>query len=95
MFFYVYYLFFVNYFLQPYLISFFQYCPTALNACGCFPEKATKVKISLVKGHGLVMMQQLQAGAEKVFQAMHKWLEANYHAEIKRLNVFYFSVYLC
>lgn len=55
-----------------------------LHACVCFPENAAKVRIALVKGHGLVTLQSLQSRAEQTFSSMKKWLETHYLAEMKR-----------
>uniref|UniRef100_A0A3B4YRE5 Sperm flagellar 2 n=1 Tax=Seriola lalandi dorsalis TaxID=1841481 RepID=A0A3B4YRE5_SERLL len=52
----------------------------------CFPENAAKVRIALVKGHGLVMVQSLQSRAEQAFSDMEKWLEAHYLAEVKSID---------
>lgn len=55
-----------------------------LHACVCFPENAAKVRIALVKGHGLVMVHSLQSRAEQTLSNMQKCLEAHYVAEMKR-----------
>ncbi|XP_023257460.1 sperm flagellar protein 2-like [Seriola lalandi dorsalis] len=49
-------------------------------------ENAAKVRIALVKGHGLVMVQSLQSRAEQAFSDMEKWLEAHYLAEVKSID---------
>ncbi|XP_050931257.1 sperm flagellar protein 2 [Lates calcarifer] len=49
-------------------------------------ENAAKARISLVKGHGLVMVQTLQSRAEEAFSNMEKWLEAHYLAEMKSID---------
>lgn len=48
------------------------------------PENAAKVRIALVKGHGLVMVQSLQSRAQEASSDMQKWFEAHYLAEMKR-----------
>uniref|UniRef100_A0A3P8TMZ8 Sperm flagellar 2 n=1 Tax=Amphiprion percula TaxID=161767 RepID=A0A3P8TMZ8_AMPPE len=47
-------------------------------------RNAAKVRLALVKGHGLVMVHSLQSRAEQTFSSMQKWLEAHYLAEMKR-----------
>ncbi|XP_008292289.1 sperm flagellar protein 2 [Stegastes partitus] len=54
----------------------------ALNA----EENAAKVRIALVKGHGLVMLHSLQSRAEQAFSSMEKWLAARYLAEMKSID---------
>ncbi|XP_071339395.1 sperm flagellar protein 2 [Trachinotus anak] len=49
-------------------------------------ENAAKVRIALVKGHGLVMVQSLQSRAEQTFSDVEKWLEAHYLAEMKSID---------
>ncbi|XP_047185286.1 sperm flagellar protein 2 isoform X2 [Scophthalmus maximus] len=49
-------------------------------------ENATKVRIELVKGHGLMMMQRLQSKAEQAFGDMEKWLEAHFLSEMKSID---------
>ncbi|XP_070760798.1 sperm flagellar protein 2 [Enoplosus armatus] len=49
-------------------------------------ENAAKVRIALVKGHGLVMLHSLQSRAEQTFSSMEKWLEAHYLAEVKSID---------
>uniref|UniRef100_A0A4W6C6C9 Sperm flagellar 2 n=1 Tax=Lates calcarifer TaxID=8187 RepID=A0A4W6C6C9_LATCA len=49
-------------------------------------KNAAKARISLVKGHGLVMVQTLQSRAEEAFSNMEKWLEAHYLAEMKSID---------
>ncbi|XP_019954652.1 sperm flagellar protein 2 isoform X2 [Paralichthys olivaceus] len=49
-------------------------------------ENAAKVRIALVKGHGLVMVQTMQNRAEQVFSKMEKWLEAYYLSEMKSID---------
>ncbi|XP_026198060.1 sperm flagellar protein 2 isoform X2 [Anabas testudineus] len=51
-------------------------------------ENAAKVRIALVKGHGLVRVQSLQNKAEQTFSNMEKWLEAHYLAEMKSIDQF-------
>lgn len=58
-----------------------------LYACVWCPENAAKVRIALVKGHGLVRVQSLQNKAEQTFSNMEKWLEAHYLAEMKRYGI--------
>uniref|UniRef100_A0A8D2ZVW4 Calponin-homology (CH) domain-containing protein n=1 Tax=Scophthalmus maximus TaxID=52904 RepID=A0A8D2ZVW4_SCOMX len=60
-------------------------------ACVCvlvcvLSENATKVRIELVKGHGLMMMQRLQSKAEQAFGDMEKWLEAHFLSEMKSID---------
>lgn len=55
-------------------------------------ENATKVRIELVKGHGLMMMQRLQSKAEQAFGDMEKWLEAHFLSEMKRYVVDKYTV---
>lgn len=50
----------------------------------CFSENASKVRIALVKGHGLMMVQSLQSRAEQTLSCMQTWLEEHYLAEMKR-----------
>lgn len=61
----------------------------SLHAYVCFPENAAKVRIALVKSHGLVMLNSLQSRAEETFSSMQKWLEAHYLAEMKRYGFLY------
>ncbi|XP_038559482.1 LOW QUALITY PROTEIN: sperm flagellar protein 2 [Micropterus salmoides] len=49
-------------------------------------ENAAKVRIALVKGHGLVTLQSLQSRAEQTFSSMKKWLETHYLAEMKSID---------
>ncbi|XP_059193847.1 sperm flagellar protein 2 isoform X2 [Centropristis striata] len=49
-------------------------------------ENAAKVRIALVKGHGLVMVQSLQSRAEQTLSSMEKWLETHYLAEMKSID---------
>ncbi|KAM7391379.1 hypothetical protein PAMP_022074 [Pampus punctatissimus] len=49
-------------------------------------EHAEKVRIALVKGHGLLLVQSLQSRAEQTFSSMEKWLEAHYIAEMKSID---------
>ncbi|KAM7415966.1 hypothetical protein PAMA_018166 [Pampus argenteus] len=49
-------------------------------------EHAEKVRIALVKGHGLLLLQSLQSRAEQTFSSMEKWLEAHYIAEMKSID---------
>uniref|UniRef100_A0A7N6BY34 Calponin-homology (CH) domain-containing protein n=1 Tax=Anabas testudineus TaxID=64144 RepID=A0A7N6BY34_ANATE len=51
-------------------------------------KNAAKVRIALVKGHGLVRVQSLQNKAEQTFSNMEKWLEAHYLAEMKSIDQF-------
>ncbi|KAE8286044.1 Sperm flagellar protein 2 Protein KPL2 [Larimichthys crocea] len=46
----------------------------------------TKMRIALVKGHGLAMVDSLQSRAEQTSDSMWKWSEANYLAEIKSID---------
>lgn len=48
------------------------------------PENAAKVRIALVKGHGLLMVRTLQSRAEETFANMQNLLEAHYLAKMKR-----------
>ncbi|XP_042344383.1 sperm flagellar protein 2 [Plectropomus leopardus] len=47
---------------------------------------AAKVRIALVKGHGLVMVHSLQSRAGETLRSMQKWLEAHYLAEMKSID---------
>ncbi|XP_040898495.1 sperm flagellar protein 2 [Toxotes jaculatrix] len=49
-------------------------------------ENAAKMRIALIKGHGLAIVQTLQSRAEQVFSSMEKWLEAHYLAEMKSID---------
>ncbi|XP_044053847.1 sperm flagellar protein 2 isoform X2 [Siniperca chuatsi] len=49
-------------------------------------ENAAKVRIALVKGHGLVMLHSLQSRAEQTFSSMETWLEAHYLAEMESID---------
>ncbi|XP_041793355.1 sperm flagellar protein 2 [Chelmon rostratus] len=49
-------------------------------------ENAAKVRIALLKGHGLAMVQSLQSRAEENLSSMKKWLEAHYLAEMKSID---------
>lgn len=60
------------------------YGSPVLHAFVCFSENAAKVRIALVKGHGLVMVRSLQSRAEQTLSCMQKWLEEHYLAEMKR-----------
>ncbi|TKS78293.1 Sperm flagellar protein 2 [Collichthys lucidus] len=46
----------------------------------------TKMRIALLKGHGLAMVHSLQSRAEETSDSMQKWLEANYIAEMKSIE---------
>lgn len=59
-----------------------------------FPENAAKVRIALVKGHGVVMVQSLQGRAQEASSDMQKWLEAHYLAEMKRYGGIH-SPFMC
>uniref|UniRef100_A0A3B5AP37 Sperm flagellar 2 n=1 Tax=Stegastes partitus TaxID=144197 RepID=A0A3B5AP37_9TELE len=56
-------------------------------------QNAAKVRIALVKGHGLVMLHSLQSRAEQAFSSMEKWLAARYLAEMKRYGSVYDHVW--
>lgn len=62
--------------------------------CVCFPENAAKVRIALVKGHGLVTVHSLQSRAEQTLSCMQKWLEEHYLAEMKRCDTVWVWVHL-
>ncbi|XP_049907303.1 sperm flagellar protein 2 isoform X2 [Epinephelus moara] len=47
---------------------------------------AAKVRIALLKGHGLVMVHSLQSRAEEALSSMKRWLEAHYLAEMKSID---------
>ncbi|XP_034728689.1 sperm flagellar protein 2 isoform X2 [Etheostoma cragini] len=49
-------------------------------------EKTAKLRIALVKGHGLVMVHSLQSRAEETLSTMEKWLEAHYLADMKSID---------
>ncbi|XP_029019066.1 sperm flagellar protein 2 isoform X3 [Betta splendens] len=49
-------------------------------------EKAAKVRIALVKGHGLQMVHTLESRAEQTFTNMQSLLEAHYLAEMKSID---------
>ncbi|KAK5870948.1 hypothetical protein PBY51_003853 [Eleginops maclovinus] len=49
-------------------------------------ENAAKVRIALVKGHGLRTVQSLQCGAEQTSSNMEKWLETHYLAGMKSID---------
>ncbi|XP_030271688.1 sperm flagellar protein 2 isoform X2 [Sparus aurata] len=49
-------------------------------------ENAAKVRIALVKGHGLVMVHSLQSRVEQTLSSMQKCLEAHYVAEMKSIE---------
>ncbi|KAM9360630.1 sperm flagellar protein 2 [Symphorus nematophorus] len=49
-------------------------------------ENAANVRITLVKGHGLVMVLSLHSRAEQTSSSMEKWLEAHYLAEMKSIE---------
>uniref|UniRef100_A0A3Q3FE34 Sperm flagellar 2 n=1 Tax=Labrus bergylta TaxID=56723 RepID=A0A3Q3FE34_9LABR len=62
-------------------------CPSIfLHACVCFPENSAKVRIALLKGHGLVMLHSLHNRAEQTASSMEKWLQAHYIAEMKSID---------
>lgn len=58
--------------------------PVYLYAFVCFSENAAKVRIALVKSHGLMMVNSLQSRAEQTLSCMQTWLEEHYLAEMKR-----------
>uniref|UniRef100_A0A3Q3KDJ1 Calponin-homology (CH) domain-containing protein n=1 Tax=Monopterus albus TaxID=43700 RepID=A0A3Q3KDJ1_MONAL len=82
-----------------YTCLYLQLC-TSMHMCMCMymiyiyllycillcPENAVKVRIALVKGHGLVMVHSLHSRAEQTFSSMEKWLEAQYLAEMKSID---------
>uniref|UniRef100_A0A3Q3M832 Sperm flagellar 2 n=1 Tax=Mastacembelus armatus TaxID=205130 RepID=A0A3Q3M832_9TELE len=47
---------------------------------------AAKVRIAVVKGHGLKMLHSLKSRAEQTFSSMEEWLEAHYLAEMKGID---------
>ncbi|XP_058493241.1 sperm flagellar protein 2 isoform X1 [Solea solea] len=49
-------------------------------------ENAAKVRIALVKGHGVANVKHLQSRAHKAFSDMDTWLKEYYHAEVKSIN---------
>ncbi|XP_077377260.1 sperm flagellar protein 2 isoform X2 [Festucalex cinctus] len=49
-------------------------------------ESASKVRIQLVKGHGLVLINSLQSRAEQIFSDMRDRLEAHYVAQMKSID---------
>ncbi|XP_072242958.1 sperm flagellar protein 2-like [Leuresthes tenuis] len=49
-------------------------------------ENVAKVRIELVKGHGLMMVHSLQRRAQETFSNMDKWLQARYLAEMKCID---------
>ncbi|XP_068167289.1 sperm flagellar protein 2 [Antennarius striatus] len=49
-------------------------------------ENAAKVRITLVKGHGLAMVQSLKIRAEKTSSCTQKWLEEHYVAEMQSIE---------
>ncbi|XP_074526408.1 sperm flagellar protein 2 isoform X2 [Halichoeres trimaculatus] len=49
-------------------------------------ENAAKVRIALVKGHGLVVLHSLHSRAEQTFSSMEKWLQAHFVAEMKSID---------
>ncbi|XP_070819976.1 sperm flagellar protein 2 [Chaetodon trifascialis] len=49
-------------------------------------ENAAKVRLALVKGHGLAMVHSLQSRAEEILRSMEKWLEVHYLAEMKSID---------
>lgn len=58
-------------------------CAPQLHLCVC-PENAAKLRIALVKSHGLMMVKSLNGKVEQTSRPMQKWLEEHYHAEMKR-----------
>ncbi|KAM9858603.1 sperm flagellar protein 2 [Aulostomus maculatus] len=49
-------------------------------------EHATKVRIKLVKGHGLVLVHSMQSRAEQILSDLKKSLETRYLAEMKSID---------
>ncbi|XP_028312903.1 sperm flagellar protein 2 isoform X3 [Gouania willdenowi] len=49
-------------------------------------ESAAKVRIALVKGHGLVMVRSLQSGVDECFGSMEKMLQEGYLTEMKSID---------
>ncbi|XP_029999221.1 sperm flagellar protein 2 [Sphaeramia orbicularis] len=49
-------------------------------------ERAAKVRIALVKGHGLAMVQSLKNSAEQTSSSMKQWLEARFVTEMKSID---------
>ncbi|XP_062240685.1 sperm flagellar protein 2 [Platichthys flesus] len=49
-------------------------------------ENAAKVRLVLVKGRGLFVVQRLQSTTEQVFSDMEKWLEDRYLSEMKSIE---------
>ncbi|CAG5924374.1 unnamed protein product [Menidia menidia] len=45
-------------------------------------ENAVKMRIELVKNHGLMMVQALQSRAQETFSKMEKWFQARYLTEM-------------
>ncbi|KAM8864925.1 sperm flagellar protein 2 [Synchiropus picturatus] len=48
--------------------------------------QSAKVRIALVKGHGLVLVESLKNRAKQIFENMKECLEAHYLAEMKSIN---------
>ncbi|KAK5932266.1 hypothetical protein CgunFtcFv8_003985 [Champsocephalus gunnari] len=49
-------------------------------------ENAAKMRIALVKGHGLRIVNSLQSRAEETLSNMEKWLEAHYLPAMKSID---------
>ncbi|KAK2837810.1 hypothetical protein Q5P01_015022 [Channa striata] len=59
-----------------------QECAAAIS----HEVNAAKVRIALIKAHGLIMVKSLQSRAEQTLSDMQKWLEAHYLAEMKSIE---------
>lgn len=62
-----------------------------LYSCMC-PENAAKLRIALVKAHGLQMLTSLQSRVKQTLSSMRKWAEEQYHAETKRYSM---RIFMC
>ncbi|KAF3695618.1 Sperm flagellar protein 2 Protein KPL2 [Channa argus] len=47
---------------------------------------AAKVRIAMVKGHGLILVNSLKSRAEQTLSNLQKWLETQYLAEMKSVD---------
>lgn len=61
------------------------YGHTAVFSCWvCLPENAAKVRMALVRGHSLALVNLLQSRAQHTTGRMQEWLEEHCLAEMKR-----------
>uniref|UniRef100_A0A3P9JCS7 Sperm flagellar 2 n=1 Tax=Oryzias latipes TaxID=8090 RepID=A0A3P9JCS7_ORYLA len=64
----------------------FHSVPSTVFLILCFLGNRAKMRLELVKRHGLVMLLSLQKRAHRTLTQMETWLQARYLAEMKRYD---------